>query len=72
MNISFGEILIIVLVALLFYKPNEIKGLVSSIFKMKKDIENEIEEMSQNTVQKVEFFEDKTQLQENNYFENKQ
>ncbi len=57
MNISFGEILIIALVALLFYRPSEIRGFVSSIFRMKKDIESDINTITSGVKEKVEFFE---------------
>ncbi len=67
MNISFGEILIIVLVALLFYKPSEIRAFMSSLFKMKKDIENDIHSISH---EKVEFFQQQpNNLKKEIYFE---
>ena len=69
MNISFGEIVIIALIALLFYRPSEIRGFVSSIFKMKKDIENDIHSIT-TPQSKVEFFENQpSKEKEKNYLE---
>lgn len=59
MNISFGEILVIAFIALLFYKPEEVRVFIASIFKIKKDIENEVHEITQVTKEKIEFFEKK-------------
>lgn len=59
MNISFGEILVIGLIALLFYKPDDVRAFISSVFKMKKDIEDDVHAMIHENKEKIEFFEEK-------------
>ena len=61
MSVSFGEILMVLLVCFLFFKPTEIKEFLQSFFSVKKNFEKEVnsfvEELTpQENKQKVEFF----------------
>ena len=61
MSVSFGEILMVLLVCFLFFKPTEIKEFLQSFFSVKKNLEKEVnnfvEELTpQDNKQKVEFF----------------
>jgi Sec-independent protein translocase protein TatA len=61
MSVSFGEILMVLLVCFLFFKPTEIKEFLQSFFSVKKNLEKEVnsfvEELTpQENKQKVEFF----------------
>lgn len=42
MSISFGEVLVIFFIGILFFKPTEIKVFISSFFSMKKSLEKEV------------------------------
>ncbi|MFT4967576.1 MAG: Sec-independent protein translocase protein TatA [Candidatus Deianiraeaceae bacterium] len=42
MGVSFGEIIIVCLVAILFFKPHEIKAFLKSVFSAKRNLEKEV------------------------------
>ncbi len=61
MNVSISEILVVVLVAMLFFKPSEIRDFVKSFFQVKKGLESEVDALvkhvtEDDNVKKIEFF----------------
>jgi hypothetical protein len=60
MNISISEVLVVVLVAMIFFKPSEITGCVKSFFSTKKKLEEEVDALvkhvTDDDIKKIEFF----------------
>ena len=61
MNISISEILVVVLIAMLFFKPSEIREHARSFFKVKKTLESEVDNLVKHInddekIKKIEFF----------------
>jgi Sec-independent protein translocase protein TatA len=61
MNISISEILVVVLIAMLFFKPSEIREHAKSFFKVKKTLESEVDNLvkhinDDDKIKKIEFF----------------
>jgi Sec-independent protein translocase protein TatA len=69
MSISFGEILVIFFVGILFFKPEEIKAFISSFFSMKQNLEKEVNGVVKHFTEEedikhcVEFFEVESKCQ---------
>lgn len=66
MGLSFGEIFVVFLVGMLFFKPQEIKEYLRNIFVFKKNVENDLQNLTnqvQNKTNTTEFFEIKTPCQ---------
>lgn len=67
MSISFGEIIVVLLVCILFFKPSEIKQFLQSAFSFKKNIEDEVASLISEEVDpkkhSIEFFEVKEKCQ---------
>jgi len=61
MNISISEILVVVVVAMCFFKPQEIRDYAKSFFKAKKTLESEVDNLVKHVtddeeIKKIEFF----------------
>ena len=61
MNISISEILVVVVVAMCFFKPQEIRDYAKSFFKSKKTLESEVDNLVKHVtddeeIKKIEFF----------------
>lgn len=56
MGLSFGEIFVVFVIGMLFFKPSEIKMFLQKVFSFKKSVEGDIEKLA-NEVETVEFFE---------------
>lgn len=60
MSLSFGEIFVIFVVGVIFFKPNEIMEFLKKAFSVKKTLEKDIQKLTdeiQDTKNTTEFFE---------------